>query len=111
MANVLLFLSLNLAADIALIYNPDVFLIFWRLGWCGMHLFVILGYLLVYFQIRKYYREIIARHEEHLTEHDRDQISSDLRSLIVLFASFSIYALVLISVEILHYSESSYNIA
>ena len=65
-----------------------------------MHLFVILGYLLLYFQIRNYYREVIARHVAHLTQQDRDQISMDLRSLIVLFASFSVYAIVIISMPL-----------
>ena len=61
-----------------------------------MHLFVILGYLLLYFQIRNYYRDVIARHGAHVTQQDRDQFSLDLRSLIVLFASFSLYAIVCI---------------
>ena len=99
----LFFLLLNLAFDFTLSYSDLDFgtiLVIWRCSWYGMHLFVILGYLLLYFQIRNYYREIIARYGEHVTQQDRDQISLDLRSLIVLFASFSVYAIVCTSVEL-----------
>ena len=104
-ANVLVFLSLSLAVDYVLYYNilswdSDSFLVLLRFSWYGMHLFVILGYLLLYFQIRNYYREIIARHGVHVTQQDKDQISLDLRSLIVLFASFSVYAIACIFFEL-----------
>ena len=74
-------------------------MVLFRISWYGMHLFVILGYLLLYFLIRNYYREVIARHEAHMTQQDRDHISSDLRSLMILFASFSVYAIALITLE------------
>jgi len=62
-----------------------------KIIWYGMHTIVITSYLTLYILIKSYYRSMLR----HVNDNVREQISEDLRGLLVLFIAFILPALLL----------------
>ena len=71
----------------------------YQIMWYGMHGLVIVGYLVLYLLINRYYRAFITSHKDFITQSERDQMASDLFTLKILFGSFSLSAVFYISMD------------